>query len=315
MSKQILVNVDYDQSYIDKIQTLAPNYNIVTDIDQANFKAVEIVIGWDKGLVEVLESKDHQIKWIQLQSAGADYVPQDLLKDQNIILSSSSGMHSQVIAESVLGMMLGHARQLFNAHNAQVKKQWSQDAMTMSTLENKTLTIIGVGKIGTQTAKLAKAFDMNIIGVNRSGREVDHVDQIFVQEDVTKAVSQADYVVNILPLTDKTKGFFNIDLFNHFKKGAAFINVGRGPSVVTDDLLKVLDSDQLSYVALDVFEEEPLDENHPLWEHEKVLITPHIAGHMEDYAGTLFPIIEKNLFEYIKNQTVVINKIDLDQHY
>lgn len=313
--KQILVIIDYDQSYIDKIQKLAPDYEIVTDVDEADFNAVQIVIGWDKALVDVLKSNNHQIKWIQLQSAGADKVPQELLKEQNIILTSSSGMHSKVIAESILGMMLGHTRQLFKSHNEQVKNKWAQDEMSLSTLENKTLAIVGIGKIGAQTAKIAKAFEMNVIGVNRSGRDVQNVDQIFVQEDVAKAVSEADYVVNILPLTNETTGFFNLDLFNHFKKGAAFINVGRGSSVVTDDLLEALDSDQLSYAALDVFEEEPLDEDHPLWNHDKVLITPHIAGHMEDYIGTLFPIIEENLSAYVKNQEVVLNKIDFEKHY
>lgn len=313
--KQILVIIDYDQPYIDKIQKLAPDYEIVTDVDEADFNAVQIVIGWDKALVDVLKSNNHQIKWIQLQSAGADKVPQELLKEQNIILTSSSGMHSKVIAESIIGMMLGHTRQLFKSHNEQVKNKWAQDEMSLSTLENKTLAIVGIGKIGAQTAKIAKAFEMNVIGVNRSGRDVQNVDQIFVQEDVAKAVSEADYVVNILPLTDETTGFFNLDLFNHFKKGAAFINVGRGSSVVTDDLLEALDSDQLSYAALDVFEEEPLDEDHPLWNHDKVLITPHIAGHMEDYIGTLFPIIEENLSAYVKNQEVVLNKIDFEKHY
>lgn len=313
--KQILVIIDYDQSYIDKIQKLAPDYEIVTDVDEADFNAVQIVIGWDKALVDVLKSNNHQIKWIQLQSAGADKVPQELLKEQNIILTSSSGMHSKVIAESIIGMMLGHTRQLFKSHNEQVKNKWAQDEMSLSTLENKTLAIVGIGKIGAQTAKIAKAFEMNVIGVNRSGRDVQNVDQIFVQEDVAKAVSEADYVVNILPLTDETTGFFNLDLFNHFKEGAAFINVGRGSSVVTDDLLEALDSDQLSYAALDVFEEEPLDEDHPLWNHDKVLITPHIAGHMEDYIGTLFPIIEENLSAYVKNQEVVLNKIDFEKHY
>lgn len=78
--KQILVIIDYDQSYIDKIQKLAPDYEIVTDVDEADFNAVQIVIGWDKALVDVLKSNNHQIKWIQLQSAGADKVPQELLK-------------------------------------------------------------------------------------------------------------------------------------------------------------------------------------------------------------------------------------------
>lgn len=314
MSKQILVNLNYESKYIDKIKKMASEYEIVTDIDQADFQKIEIVLGWHKKIKSVLESKEHSIEWIQLQSAGADYIPFDLLKEQEITLTTSSGMHAKVIAETIFGMMLGYARKLFESQKYQMKNEWAQDALSLSTLDNKVITIVGVGKIGAQTAKIAKAFGMHTIGVNRSGKSVENVDEIYIQEDIKQALSKADYIVNILPLTDETTGLFNADLFNVIENEPVFINVGRGGSVVTDDLLDGLNN-KLSYAALDVFEEEPLDKNHPLWQHEKVFMTPHTAGFMDDYIGTLFPIIEENLTSYVKNGEVAINEVDFERKY
>ncbi len=315
MTKQILVNINYESDYIDKIRDIASGYKVITDIHEATFEKVEIVLGWHKELKPVLESKEHGIKWIQLQSAGADYIPFEQLEEQNITLTTSSGMHAKVIAETILGMMLGYARKLFESQKYQAKSEWAQDDLSLSSLDNKVLTIVGVGNIGAQTAKVAKAFGMHTIGVNRSGKSVDHVDEIFIQEDLKQAVSKADYIVNILPLTDETTGLFNTDVFNALENKPVFVNVGRGASVVTDDLLDALNNNQLAFASLDVFEQEPLDKDHPLWQHDKVFMTPHTAGFMDDYIGTLFPIIEENLTSYVNNSEVAINKVDFARKY
>lgn len=315
MTKQLLLTLDYDQSYIDQIKAIASDYDVIQSVEAADFSKVEIVIGWDNALIDVIESKNHGIKWIQLQSAGADYVPQKQLNEQGIILTTSSGMHKKVIAETIFGFMLSHARKISEAQKYQVKAEWAREILSLSTLEDKTVAIVGTGNIGQQTAKIAKAFDMKTIGVNRSGRSVDYIDQLFVQSELKEAVSEADYVVNILPLTDETKGIYNEDLFNQFKQDSVFINVGRGPSVVTEDLVKALYQGRLSFAALDVFEEEPLPADDPLWHHDQVLITPHTAGHMDDYLGTLYPIIEENLKAYTANKEVAINQVDFKKSY
>lgn len=315
MTKQILLNLDYSNQQVDELRQLAPDYDWCLDLDLVDWDRLEIIIGWHKDLADLLEKKDHQIKWIQLQSAGADYVPQKHLADKGTVLTTSSGMHAQAISESILGMMLGRARKLLQSLKNQKNHYWANDDLHLTTLEGKTLTIVGLGQIGQQTAKLAKALGMKTVAVNRSDDEPDHVDQVYTQEQVDKAVGQGDYVVNILPLTDQTLGFYNDKLFESFKEGAVFINVGRGESVVTDDLMKALDSGQVAYAALDVFEEEPLPENHPLWDYDQVLITPHSAGKMDDYLGTLLPIIKKNLTAYTNDNRPAINIIDYDKQY
>lgn len=315
MTKKILLNLDYSEQIVDELKQIAPEYDWCLDLESVDWKQLEIIIGWHEDLANLLEDGDHQVKWLQLQSAGADYVPLKQLADQGITLTTSSGMHAQGISESILGMMLGQARKLFQSLKDQDNHYWANDELNLTTLEGKTLTIVGIGQIGQQTAKLAQAFGMETIGVNRSGNKPPYVSQVYTQGQVVDAVSQADYVVNILPLTDETKDFYDYQLFKKFKKGSMFINVGRGESVVTDDLMMALDSGHIAFAALDVFETEPLPDNHPLWETSQVLITPHSAGMMDDYLNTLLPIIKKNLTAYINDNHPAVNIVDYDKQY
>lgn len=315
LTKQILLNLDYNDQQVADLKDLAPDYDWVLDINQVDWSQLEIVIGWHEDLKDLLEAKDHQVKWVQLQSAGADFVPQKLFAELGIILTTSSGMHAKAISETIFGMILGRARKLFQSQKDQADHHWAREEIDLTSLEGKVITIVGTGHIGQQAAKVAKVFDMTTIGVNRSGNRPDFVDQVYTQDQVDQAVAEADYVVNILPLTDETHGFFNQDLFISFKEGAMFINVGRGESVVTDDLMKALDQGQVDFAALDVFEEEPLDPDHPLWDYDNVLVTPHSAGKMDDYLGSLLPIVKKNLKAYMNNHQPAINIVDYDKQY
>lgn len=180
---------------------------------------------------------------------------------------------------------------------------------------DKSVTIIGAGKIGTEVAHIAKAFGMKTTGVNRSGGQIDGFDKVYTNDNLAEAVADADVVINILPLTPETTGLFNLSLFKQFKPGAIFVNVGRGESVVTADLLTALDQELLSFAALDVFEEEPLPAESPVYTHSKILTTPHIAGFMDDYLGTLRPIIEENLQAFIDREELPVSEVDLERKY
>lgn len=315
MTKTILSWRKFTPEQESRIKELAPDYKIISSKDEAeNIEDIEIIYGWksEEGN-EILKDSENNVKWIQVPSAGVDYLDQDTLKEQNILLTNSSGIHSKGIAESVFGMLLSYTRGMDISLRAQLKKEWIS-VSTLLELSGKTMMIVGTGEIGKQTGKIAQAFDMKTIGINRSGGDVDHMDEQHTQDDLKKVIGQADIVVNILPMTDETEKMFDKELFKEMKDQSIFINVGRGGTVDTDALLEALDLN-IAYAGLDVFHEEPLPESHPLWEREDVLITPHIAGRLEDYSKSLFPIFEKNLEAYVKNENLPLNLVDYSKGY
>lgn len=314
MSNQILVLRDLNQSYIDTIQDLAPNYEVVTELSQIKHSKLEIVLGWDEKLEHIIREDDLNIKWVQMFSAGIDFLPLDLFSDEEITLTSAKGIHAKGITESVFGMLLSYYRGIIHSTKRQLENNWDTD-INLNEVNGKSMVIVGTGNIGKQTAKVAKAFGMHTIGVNRSGSPVEDIDELYTQKRLHEAVSKGDIIVNILPLTDETDQIFNKELFDQFKENAVFINVGRGNTVVTDDLIQALNTEKVAFTALDVFHEEPLPEDHELWSREDVLITPHFAGYLDDYNGSLFKIFKENLKEYLEGEGPTINVIDYEQGY
>lgn len=256
------------------LKELAPDYKLIKgwemDEKEIPLKSVEIIYGWTGQRSEELLTDDkHTLKWVQGKAAGVDFLDLEKLERNKILLTNGSGIHSIPIAESVFGMLLAYARGIQTAVKNQQTKTWEKVDKLME-LHEKTIMIVGTGKIGVEIGRLAKAFNMKTIGVNRSGRDVDYMDQLIKQPELKEQVKQADIVVNILPHTDQTHYFFNEDIFSQMKEGTLFINVGRGPTVKTDDLIKALDNGKLAFAGLDVFETEPLPENSELWGREDV---------------------------------------------
>ncbi|API87873.1 hydroxyacid dehydrogenase [Marinilactibacillus sp. 15R] len=315
MTQTILTWRNLTAQQEEKIKELAPDYKLISSLEEAdNLEDIEVVYGWkSEDGNKLIDHSANQVKWIQVASAGVDYLDQEKLKKQDILLTNSSGIHSNGIAESVFGMLLNYTRGMDISLKAQLKSEWiSVD--TLLELSGKTMIIVGTGEIGKQTGKVAHAFDMKTIGINRSGGEVEHMDEQYTQDDLENVIGHADIVVNILPMTDETDKLFDKNLFKQMKDQSIFINVGRGGTVDTDALLEALDSN-IAYAGLDVFHEEPLPNDHPLWNREDVLITPHIAGRLEDYSKSLFPIFEKNLKAYVNGEELPINLVDYSRGY
>ncbi|MEG2602240.1 MAG: NAD(P)-dependent oxidoreductase, partial [Carnobacterium sp.] len=220
---------------LQRVKDLAPDYEVIDGFSDStlNFPAadIEIVYGWSSAKSDfLLENKDSHLKWIQAKSAGVDTMNLSLLNEKNIILTNASGIHGVPIAESVFGMLLADTRGIKKAINQQTNKVWSQTESLVE-LKGKTMMIIGMGQVGKEVARLAQAFGLNVIGVNRSGNPVTEVSEIIKQDQIPKHIKRADFVVNILPLTSETTNYYDDSFFTSMKKGAGFINVGRGPSV------------------------------------------------------------------------------------
>ncbi|MBQ6485214.1 MAG: phosphoglycerate dehydrogenase [Carnobacterium sp.] len=302
-----------------RVKELAPDYEVIDGFSDStlNFPAadIEIVYGWSSAKADfLLENKDSHLKWIQAKSAGVDTMNLSLLNEKNIILTNASGIHGVPIAESVFGMLLADTRGIKKAINQQTNKVWSQTESLVE-LKGKTMMIIGMGQVGKEVARLAQAFGLNVIGVNRSGNPVTEVSEIIKQDQIPKHIKRADFVVNILPLTSETTNYYDDSFFTSMKKGAGFINVGRGPSVDTDALIRQIKNGQIGFAGLDVFKEEPLAKDSPLWDLPEVLITPHISGVAEHFKKRLFAIFEENLTAYVAGEELPRNVIDYKHNY
>lgn len=316
MTDKLLTYVSLTEKQKAQIKETAPSFELIESIsDAGDVSEIKAVLGWDKEeLKELLSDSNNRLKWIQLTSAGADYVDFDQLKSQGITLTNTSGIHAHAIAESIMGMILNHTRKIGYSLIQQRQKNW-EPAEDVSVLNKKTMLIVGAGSIGKQTGKVAQAFGMKTIGMNRSGGSVDFMDELVTQDQLQKVLPKADIVVNILPLTDETKNLFDLEKFKRMKSSAIFVNVGRGQSVVTKDLLKALDNKDIAYAALDVVDEEPLPEGHPIYEREDILLTPHIAGNLEDYTAEVFSIFIENLHQLSQGKKIEKNVVDLEAGY
>ncbi|WP_207695660.1 hypothetical protein DOK67_0001648 [Enterococcus sp. DIV0212c] len=307
------------EEQVESIRQSAPEY-LVIDANRESPKVVEddieIMLGWDKKLGQrLLDSETSRLKWVQSISAGVDTYDLNRFAEKKVLLSNASGIHSLSISEHVLGVLLAEFRGIRTSINNQSKKDWTRDNISYRQLSAQKMLIVGTGHIGQQLAVFAQGLGIQTYGVNTSGHVTDGFIECYSHKNMSRIVNEMDIVVNILPLTEVTYQMYNEPMFLAMKPGTVFVNVGRGPSVNTKDLIHALNTEQLSFAALDVFEEEPLPADSPLWSMDNVLITPHISGLTPNFKAKLMMIFMQNLRQFLKDKTITKNQIALNQGY
>jgi phosphoglycerate dehydrogenase-like enzyme len=259
-----------------------------------------------------------RLVWIQIFSAGAERclsVPR--VGSGDVVLTNMQKMSSPVIGEHAIAMAMALARAL----PVYAKKMQSDEGETLYTgrpgmmpLAGKTMLVVGLGGIGTEAARRAAALGMRVIGTRNSSREgPEFVEYVGLADELLELAGQADVIVNALPLTSTTENLLDKAFFDATRKGVLFVNVGRGATVHTDSLVAALKSGQLGGAGLDVTEPEPLPANHPLWEFENVIITPHVAG----YGGERhrhMTLLRENLRRYAAGEPL-LNVVDPKKGY
>ncbi|MBT6961291.1 MAG: D-2-hydroxyacid dehydrogenase, partial [Rhodospirillaceae bacterium] len=222
------------------------------------------------------------------------------------------------IAEHVLAMMLYFARGLDHYAAAQAEKKWNRFAASPADLwavNTKTMLVAGLGGIGTQTARLANGLGMRVIATRNSSREgPDFVDYVGLADELPVLAEQADVVINAMPLTDSTRGVFDAAFFARMKPSALFINVGRGGSAVTEDLIAALENGTIAGAALDVQDPEPVPADHPLWDAPNLLITPHMSSFNDAGRDVFWVIFRENLRRYVAGDKM-LSVVDIDKGY
>lgn len=314
MTKAILVIQELYPEQIEDLKEKAPEYQIIQSSDEVDIKVIEIILGWSEEARKIIENEESNVKWVQFPYAGVNYLPLEIMAKKGIILTNGSGIHAHSVTEQAMGLLLGMTRHIVASGRLQTQAEW-YEPKSLYELSGKTMVIVGAGNIGVQLGRVAQAFDMKTIGINRSGRKIENVDEQYLQSELTNMIDKADIVVNILPLTDETEHFYDKELFDQMKDGVVFVNVGRGESVVTADLIAALDSGKIRSAGLDVFEEEPLPADSELWAREDVLMTPHIAGTLESYPKHIYPLFMENFEAFKKGEPLPRNIVELEEGY
>jgi phosphoglycerate dehydrogenase-like enzyme len=266
---------------------------------------------------ELVRAGDN-LTWVQIFSAGAERcVGVDGIADGRIILTNMQKMSSPTIGEHAVAMMLSLTRGLVQHAHRMEDSEWDRSLRSeigMIALEGRTLLVVGLGGIGTAAAKRAAALGMRVTATRNSSREgPDFVDYVGLADELHALAAEADVIINALPLTPATEGVIDRTFFDAAKPGVFFINVGRGRTVVTDDLVAALRDGRVAGAGLDVTDPEPLPPGHPLWQMNNVVITPHISSYGNDRERQ-YAIARENIRRFIAGDAL-LNVVDPKRGY
>ncbi|WP_191559599.1 D-2-hydroxyacid dehydrogenase [Metabacillus idriensis] len=282
---------------------------------QKEIAETEVILTYGEDLSAEIIGQAKKLKWVMVASAGMDKLPFEALIDKNVLVTNAKGVHKIPMAEYTISMMLQISRESQQLAANQQARKWDR-RVQMHELHGKTIFILGTGAIGTEIARLSKAFGMKTIGMNTSGRSVEFFDEIHIFSRLEEGMKKADFVVSVLPSTKETKELLNYKTFQWMKPDSIFINIGRGDAVCESDLVKALKEGIVKHAVLDVFAEEPLKEDHPFWGMENVTVTPHLSGITKNYLPRAMDIFKRNLVFYKDgSHSSMENVIKLEQGY
>ncbi|MEM6428961.1 MAG: D-2-hydroxyacid dehydrogenase [Deinococcota bacterium] len=324
----LLLGLDRDklpETLLSKVRELARDYTIVVTTDEQEIQTlrddVEICVG-NPATRLLIDAPN--LRWCQLWSAGADWLFR--LPDIDTVvatITTAAGVHPEPIGEHVFAMILGLARRFPELMTAQQARTWHKpdrvhivhEVIRVREVYGSTLLIFGAGTIGSELARLAKAFNMTVLGIrNDPSKTSDHIDEMHAPDALHTLLPKADVVVSILPLTPASERVMDADAFAAMKPGALFINVGRGKTVDEQALIQALEEGHLGGAGLDVFEVEPLPEDSLLWNMPNVIITPHCAGSTPSYQARAMTIFVENLERYVQGKPLN-NVVDVARGY
>ncbi|MGE7768029.1 D-2-hydroxyacid dehydrogenase [Peribacillus sp. NPDC096540] len=241
--------------------------------------------------------KASKIKWIHSDSAGVEAMLNEDIQNSDVTITNVKGCTSVPIAEHTIAMLSSLARGVPTIIRNQINKNWME--IPVIYIEKSTVGIIGYVHIGFEIAKRCKALGMRVIGCRRNpdkkNKEYEPADLIMGMDQVDEVLSQSDFIVLALPFTKETSNFLNKERLNKMKKGSYLVNVGRGNTIVDGDLIECLSNGHIAGAALDVFEVEPLPKDHPFWQLENVIVSPHNAYNSSKHLDRVMELFLQNL--------------------
>lgn len=299
---KLLIIEEFAEYYKSNIQEAFPDLEIEAAVDENSaeqfIQQAQILIAI-KASDELIRGAEN-LQWIQSLISGTDFFTKLPSLNKEVLVTSSRGIHGPQMAETTCLLMLALNRDLPANISNQKRKQWHRWPTKL--LLQKEVGILGVGTIGTELARICKSFGMMVHGLTTSGREIECVDHPYDSAGLNQLIARVDYLVNILPATNDTRKVIGAEQFSAMKKSAFYISVGRGDTVDEEALIQALQGGEIAGAGLDVFAEEPLPVDSPLWDMKNVIITPHIGGMSDIYPDQVLPNIKENISRYLAGE-------------
>jgi len=250
------------------------------------------------------------LKWVHSVWAGVEGMMASLSHMPFEIVRLTDPQLAQTMSEAVLAWVLYLHRDMPQYRQQQADSLWRQ--LPYTDPADRHIAILGLGLLGQRSALRLVDNGFRVSGWSRSEKQIDSVDCYAGEQPLSELLSEADIIVNLLPLTPETQGLMNRVLFQQVKRGAALINFGRGATVVESDLLEALNLGQISHAVLDVFTEEPLPPESPLWHHPQITLLPHISAPTS--VATASRIVAGNITAYL-SQGILPECVDKSRGY
>ena len=254
------------------------------------------------------------LRFVQVCAAGYDQFNQNAISRNAVRLANASGVNVNAVSDHAMALMLGLIRQLHYARDNQRKHHWRGMISDLSAREDelagRTILIIGMGAIGSRLARLARAFEMKVIGVRRNTAEIRGIaDEVHPPNELPSLWGEVDFVALTCPLTNETANIVDAKVLEAMDKSAYLINVARGGCVDEAALIEAFNSGQIAGAGIDTTVEEPLRDLSPLWDFDNVILTPHSAGETRHYEENVIDILLENLDRLWRGQTELYNQI------
>jgi phosphoglycerate dehydrogenase-like enzyme len=287
-------------SFADQIRERLPQHEIhraKTPAEERRYARNSQIITGNQLRPELLEVAD-DLKIFACSHAGTDHLPLSELASRGVTVTNASGIHTPGIAEQAIGNILIFARNHHVGWRRQQKREWRH--YQSLELSGATVTIVGLGSIGTAITKRLAGFEVETIGVRYTPAKGGPTDEVigFSERDFHEALSRTEYVILACPLTEETRELIDEEALLTLPPQAVVTNVARGEVIDTDALVTALRRGRIRGAALDVTSPEPLPQNHPLWGLENCLITPHVGGHNPSHWSRLASLLEHNVRAY-----------------
>lgn len=275
----------------------------------------EVVLAWRprSALLERVWDRADELEWIQSSSAGVEDLLFPDLVDSHVILTNARGVFDAGMAEYVLGLILMFSKGFPGTLERQRRRIW--DPRGSEPVAGKRVLVVGVGSVGHAIGRTCSAVGMTVRGVGSEPRPGDEVfGRVLGPDGLVEACRWADYVVDVLPATPTTSRLFDEDVFAAMRPSTRFVNVGRGSTVDQSALVRAIQQGRLAGAALDVFEEEPLPEDSPLWDLPNVIVSPHASADVAGWREQLVELFVENLQRYLSGRPMK-NVVDKDRGY
>jgi phosphoglycerate dehydrogenase-like enzyme len=272
--------------------------------------ALEVVFLWGQGTAGFLQTnwnRFRRLRWIHSSSAGVDRLMFPELVTSQVVLTSSRHVFDKAMAEYTIGLMVALAKDFRSTFEHQAEHVW--EYRETETLFGKTLVVVGVGPIARETARVARAMGMRLIGVGRTARADSDFGTIVASAELARVLPEADYLLAVAPKTPMTEGLIGRDEIALLKPSARVVNVGRSATVDQTELCRALAEGRIAGAALDVFDIEPPPQDDPIWDTPRLLISPHIAGDHVGWRQDAADLFNENLRHWMAGQPL-LNVVD-----